>query len=105
SHLGRDPLRVLDLLSIHVDNVEGSIGPMGLAHGPKPAVRRGQELNPVSRRAAMKSSPILAQDLLVDEVSGRLASEDGAAVRCGEEASAVDEDAASGREGPGAVSG
>src|SRR5262249_40821499 len=78
---------------------------LGLAHGPKPAVRRGQELDPLSSREAAKRGAVLAQDLPVDEVPRRLASEDGAAVRCGEEASAVDEDAARGREGPGVVSG
>ncbi len=98
--LCRNGLRVFDDGAVHVDDVEGTVGPGGEVHRTEPDVGRAQELGAgFTRRPDARERNAGVDDLLaVREVVGGLRDDGAAVVLGGQGITAVDEQTAGRRE-------
>ena len=89
--LGGDPLRMLDVLAVHVDDIQRPVGPVGHEDGPTPRIARREKRDALASAAGRDHGLIgVRQHIPVHEVADRLGHEHVAVIAGRQKRSAID---------------
>ena len=91
---------MLDHGTVHVDDIQGTIGAVGEIDGAKPFIAGCQKLNFLTARSRREGCAIGLQHIAVYHIAGRFAGETIAAKLLGQQIAAINRHAAGGGELP-----